>query len=110
MPYITISQLRQKLRPLVNARIGSRIRPYVDIRAAWDAESTQAACAFPDCDVRGLTGAGVERQWDGKGETIAWDRIRTVTFGEVRPEGDGSWYHPGVTYQVIQGRELAVAA
>lgn len=110
MPYITINQLRQKLRPLVDARLTSGARPYVDLHAAWFASDDAAPVHYPDCDIRALTGAGVMRCWDGKLECVDWDLIRTATFGDYRPHTDGSWYHPRVTYQVIQRQQPAQVA
>lgn len=116
MPYITIPQLRAKLRPLVNARLagGSNEmgeRPYADIHAAWHVDSDEARCHYSDCDIRGLTGAGIERCWDGKGEAIRWDLIRSVTIGEYLRGFDGRLhYNPRTTYHVIQQRKPAQVA
>jgi hypothetical protein len=117
MPFITQSELPALLRPLIDRRLsgGSDARgqrPYCDIAAAWDAESDEPARGYPDTDIRGLTGAGVERQWDGKGEVIRWEHIRRVTVGEYL-RGEDGWlhYHPRATYHVVSSIEpVQVAA
>lgn len=115
MPYITRSQLTELLRPFENVRFAGDARgerPYVDIAAAWCTDSTEARCQYPDCDIRALTGAGVERQWDGKAEIIRWELIRSVTLGRYERDADG-WlrYRPREIFHVIQNRQpVQVAA
>jgi hypothetical protein len=114
MPYITQSELPRLLRRYVNVRFAGDAngqRPYVDVASAWHAESDGAPCHYPDCDIRSLTGAGIERAWDGKGEVIRWELIRRVTVGEYL-RGEDGWlhYHPAETFHVIQRSAQQVAA
>ena len=116
MPYITQSQLPDLLRPFINARLagGSDARGqrrYADIAAAWSIDSEEARCNYSDCDIRGLTGAGVERCWDGKGEVISGELIRHVTVGEyLRGEDGFLHYQPSATYHVIQSHQPSQVA
>lgn len=105
MPYITEAQLPELLRSFENGRFAADElgqRPYVDIATAWHQDDEDAPCQYPDCDIRGLTGAGVQRQWDGKLETIRWGLIRTLTIGRYERDAEG-WlqYRPRRIYQVI---------
>ena len=111
MPYITQAQLPQLLRRFENVRFSGDAlgqREYVDIAAAWSADSEEARCKYPDCDIRALTGSGIERQWDGKGEVIEWDRIRSITIGRHERGADGMLhYHPRALYHVIPAQQVA---
>jgi hypothetical protein len=108
MPILTQSELPRLLRRYVNVRLAGGDggqRQYVDIAAAWHPESDDAACKYPDCDIRGLTGAGIDRAWDGDSEVIRWELIRRVTVGEVIRDADGFLeYQPRKTYHVIAAR------
>lgn len=110
MPLITQSELPALLRPMVNAGVGNSNprgeRPYCDIAAAWDVDSAEARRGYPDTDIRGLTGAGVQRQWDGTLEVIRWELIRRVTVGELLRGDDGFLHHhPRATYHVVSAIE-----
>jgi hypothetical protein len=116
MPFITQSELPALLRPLINARLGGGSdsrgqRRYADVYAAWDAEDTVGCKQHPDCDIRGLTGAGIDRCWDGKGEVIRWDLVRRVTVGEYLRDAYGELrYFPHTTYHVVSAIASQVAA
>lgn len=113
MPYITAAKLPELLRRYENVRfdrddLGQRA--YVDIAAAWHADSEEARCHYPDCDIRSLTGAGVERQWDGKAEIIRFGLIRSVTIGRYERDADGRLqYRPRQIFHVIH-QPVQVAA
>ncbi|UPT53088.1 hypothetical protein [Synechococcus phage Yong-M3-232] len=109
MPYITEAQLPQLLRRFENIRFsddGNGQREYIDIAAAWHEDDADGRCHYPDCDIRALTGAGVERQWDGGAEVIRFNLIRTVTIGCYERGSDG-WleYRPREIYRVISKRQ-----
>jgi hypothetical protein len=116
MPYITTAELPELLRPFIDIKLagGSNAageRAYADIDAAWAVDSEEARRHYPDCDIRGLTGRGVERQWDGKGEAIRWELIRRVTVGQQLRGDDGFLHnHPRATYHVIASRVQGLAA
>lgn len=106
MPYITQAQLPELLRRYENVRFAGDDRgqrPFVNISAAWTEDSEKASCGYPDCDIRALTGAGVERQWDGQADVIRWELIRSVTVGRYERDSDGFLqYRPHKLYHVIR--------
>jgi len=113
MPYITQAQLPDLLRRFENVRFAGDDRgqrKYVDIAAAWYDDEDEGACKYPDCDVRAVLGAGVERQWDGKASVIPWGCIRSITVGDYARDGDGFLqYRPRQIYNVIWEREARAA-